>query len=71
MNEEQFKAHFIASFMATHAANRYEEYCQQGWQWRLENHPIEDAADLAGSAWEKYLQHSPTKHSERKEVRHG
>jgi len=56
MNEEQFKAQFIASFCAAWCANNYNDACMRGEQERLENPPMEDAKCLADSTWIKFLE---------------
>jgi hypothetical protein len=55
MTKSEFKAHFLATFLASYAAQRYDDACMRGDQDKLSNHPIEDAEHLAETAWEKYI----------------
>lgn len=54
MNEQEFKRHFVATFLATWCANNYNDCCATGQHDMLSNPPVEDAKFLADEAWEKY-----------------
>ena len=66
MDKEQFRDQYIVSFMATYTANKYDDYCAKGWQWRLSNQPIEDAIDLADKAWKSYSEYMHSEHISKK-----
>ena len=51
MNEKEFKDHFMVTFLATYAANIYDDACQTGQHDRLRKLPVEDAEGLADDAW--------------------
>jgi hypothetical protein len=51
MNEEQFKAHYIATFLASWAVMEYDGACSTGQHALLNNPPVEDAVFLADKAW--------------------
>jgi hypothetical protein len=48
-----FKNKFVIAFLASWCANHYEDFCARGLHDELANPPIEDAKDMAQSAWEK------------------
>lgn len=50
-DEIEFKKKFVIDFLATWVANNYNDACQRGDHKRLENPPVEDAKELADSAW--------------------
>ena len=52
MDEQQFKAHYIATFCASWSAVTYSDHCLRGWDGVRQ--PIEDAIELANEAWELY-----------------
>lgn len=54
MTEKEFKDAYIVTFLASWTAAHYTDYCLLGWQDRLNRPPVEDAIDLANSAWELY-----------------
>lgn len=59
MNEDQFKAAYIAQFLACYMAGRYDRDCQEGHVGQPYNHqPIEDASFLADKAWEQLKNHT-------------
>lgn len=61
LDEHTFKSQYIASFVATWAANNYEDSCMRGEQERLNRPPLEDAMFLANAAWAHYLEiYTPT-----------
>jgi hypothetical protein len=52
MTEKQFKDHYVATFLASYMASRYDSDCMNGHPY---NHqPVEDAVFLANKAWEQY-----------------
>lgn len=52
MNEIQFKNHYVATFLATYMAQRYDSDCMEGHVGEPYKHqPIEDAKFLAEEAW--------------------
>lgn len=52
MTEEQFKATYVAQFLASYMAGRYDQDCQMGHPNRPYDHqPVEDAVFLAKCAW--------------------
>jgi len=51
MNEKEFKDHFVVTFLATYAANIYDDACQSGQHERLKQLPVEDAEGLAEDVW--------------------
>ena len=53
MNFNEFSKMFVVNFISTWAANEYADACARAEHERLENPPIEDAVDLAQSAWRK------------------
>jgi len=54
MNEEQFIQTYIATFLASYMAQRYERDCAAGHPGEPYNHqPIEDARHLAKCAWKQ------------------
>jgi hypothetical protein len=54
MTEQQFKDHYVCTFLATYAATHYDDACAMGQHDRLEKHlAFEDAQFLADKAWEK------------------
>jgi hypothetical protein len=55
VEEKDFKNQFIACFLASWCANKYEDCCARGEQSVLGNPPVEDAEDMAGLAWEEIL----------------
>ena len=55
MEEKDFKNQFIACFLASWCANKYEYCCARGEQAVLGSPPVEDAEEMAGSAWEEIL----------------
>lgn len=50
--EAEFKRQYVATFLATWTAMRYEEYCTNGRHDELADPPAEEAVYLAGQAWE-------------------
>lgn len=53
MDEKTFKTQFIATFLASYAASRYQDCCSRGDHSTILNPPVEDAMFLADAAWEK------------------
>jgi len=60
MEEQKFKQDFIACFLASWCANKYEDCCMRGEQSVLGNPPVEDAEDMADAAWEKIIENCNT-----------
>lgn len=59
MNEQQFKAAYIAQFLASYMASRYDQDCQLGHLGApYDNQPVEDAFFLAECAWTQVLAHA-------------
>lgn len=59
MTAAQFKATYIAQFLASYMAARYDQDCQTGHQGQPYNHqPVEDAVFLANCAWEQLNAHA-------------
>lgn len=56
MNEKTFKENYISTFLASWAAQNYEDYCILGKQEDLKKPPIEDAVYLADCAWNVFLE---------------
>ena len=55
MSEQEFKALYIVTFMATYTATNNDRLCAEGKHEQLENHRIvEDAVFLANHAWKAY-----------------
>lgn len=55
MNKKQFITHYIATFLASYMASRYDSDCQNGHPNEpYNNQPVEDATFLAEKAWEQY-----------------
>ncbi len=54
MDEDKFKANFIATFLATWVANNYDDACFNGEHERLNHPPVEDAEMLATKAYEEW-----------------
>ena len=53
MNEQEFKDHYIATFLASYMASRYDSDCFNGHvNEPYDDQPIEDAAFLARCAWD-------------------
>ena len=53
MNEQEFKDHYIATFLASYMASRYDSDCLNGHvNEPYDVQPIEDAAFLANHAWD-------------------
>lgn len=54
MDEKQFKTSYVAQFLASYMASRYDEDCMNGHVGKpYENQPITDAVFLANCAWEQ------------------
>ncbi len=54
MNEKQFKAAYVANFLSSYMAMRYDEDCQNGHPNQPYNHqPVTDAVFLANCAWDQ------------------
>jgi hypothetical protein len=52
MNEQQFKDHYIATFVASYMASRYDNDCLNGHPTNEWDHqPVADAIFLAEHAW--------------------
>lgn len=55
MNKKQFVDHYVATFLASYMAGRYDDDCMNGHPNEPHNHqPVEDAVFLAQRAWEQY-----------------
>jgi hypothetical protein len=54
-DEQLFKQQFVAQFLATYCAVNYAEFCATGRQDELGNPPTEDAADMAETAWQGWM----------------
>lgn len=53
LKEVEFKTTYIATFLASYMATRYERDCQEGHRGDpAANQPVEDANFLANEAWE-------------------
>jgi len=55
-DEQLFKQQFVAQFLATYCAVNYAEFCATGRQAELGNPPTEDAADMAETAWQRWVE---------------
>lgn len=53
MNEQQFKDQYVATFLASYMASRYNLDCINGHPI-AGNQPLEDAMFLADEAWKQY-----------------
>jgi len=54
MDEKQFKDHYVATFLASYMASRYDEDCMNGHPGKPYDHqPISDAIFLAQCAWDQ------------------
>lgn len=54
MDESTFKVAYIAQFLASYMASRYDSDCMTGHPGKPYDHqPIEDAAFLADCAWQQ------------------
>ncbi len=52
LNETDFKTTYIATFLASYSAWRYERDCMEGHPGKhYANQPVEDANHLANEAW--------------------
>lgn len=51
LRETEFKATYIATFLATYMAGRYDSDCMNGTHGTKQ--PVEDANFLANEAWEE------------------
>ncbi len=59
MDEIQFKTTYIANFLSSYMAGRYDDDCMNGHPNKPYNHqPIEDAHFLAEKAWEQLQKHT-------------
>ncbi len=59
MDEEQFKSHYVATFLASYMASRYDADCMYG-SFANEpyiHQPVQDAIFLADSAWKQLRDH--------------
>ncbi len=54
LSEHEFKVAFIPQFLATMAANRFNEYCAMGKQEQIAALPFEDAEFLAEQVYANY-----------------
>lgn len=50
MTEQEFKDHYVATFLATYRAVHYDDDCMNG---HSTYQPVEDAMWLAKCAWEQ------------------
>lgn len=55
MDKQTFITQYIASFLASYAAFRYDHNCSYG---KKNHHPVEDAKFLAEEAWEQLQLHN-------------
>lgn len=56
LNEKEFKANYIATFLASYMASRYERDCAEGHRGNpAQNQPVDDANYLANEAWKCIL----------------
>ena len=56
MTKQEFKDHYVAVFLASYMASRYDSDCQNGHINEPYDHqPLEDAMFLAEKAWESKL----------------
>jgi hypothetical protein len=53
MNKQGFISSYIATFLATYAAQNYDMNCLAGKTAEQYHHPVEDAAVLADAAWKE------------------
>lgn len=59
MTESEFKTSYIAQFLATYMAQRYDRDCSEGHVGKPYAHqPVEDAAFCADHAWEQIKLHA-------------
>lgn len=52
MEENEFKSTYVATFLASYMASRYEKDCMNGTHCRVQ--PVEDAMTLSDEAWGIY-----------------
>ena len=56
MDEKQFKTAYVAQFLASYMAQRYDQDCLEGHPGEPYAHqPVEDALHLAECAWERLV----------------
>jgi hypothetical protein len=48
---ELFIDRFVATFLASYAAQNYVDWCSLNQHDRFRNQPVEDAVDIAEMAW--------------------
>lgn len=54
MTEQEFKDHYVATFLATYMATRYDDDCMNCHPNEPYNHqPVDDAIFLAKCAWKQ------------------
>ncbi len=64
MSEAEFKAAYIAQFLASYMASRFDRDCANGHAGEPYDHqPVEDAAFLADAAWEQIKAHAEANQS--------
>ncbi len=57
MGETEFKHNYIATFLASYMASRYDSDCMNGHPNEpYNNQPVEDAMFLADKAWKQYCE---------------
>jgi len=56
LSEAEFKASFVPQFLATMAANRFNDYCAMDKQEEISSLPFEDAEFLAEEVYKKYYE---------------
>lgn len=55
IDKETFITNFAVQFLASYAANIYDESCAYGQHDRLVNLPFEDAVDIAKTIYEETI----------------
>ena len=56
LTSPEFKKVFVPQFLATMAANRFNDYCATGKQEQISSLPFEDAEFLAEEVYKKYYE---------------
>lgn len=57
LKETEFKTQYIATFLASYSAWRYERDCMEGHPGKhYANQPVEDANHLANEAWKNIVE---------------
>ena len=56
ISSSEFKSLFVPQFLATMAANRFNDYCSRNMQEEISSLPFEDAEFLAEEVYKKYYE---------------